>query len=92
MPARSRENPGKQYDHLWQLFLNLKRPHYDATRYSRDLSVAGPNEIGPADAGLIYVAAHQKATILSEDGELVRWARIRSVPAVSLQEIGFGGT
>jgi hypothetical protein len=38
------------------------------------------DEIGPTDAGLIYIAEVEKATIISEDGRLRPWAGVRSVP------------
>ncbi len=46
------------------------------------------HEIGPADAGLIYTAERNKATILTDDGMLAHWANVRSVPAVPLNQIG----
>lgn len=45
-------------------------------------------EIGPADAGLIYCAEHNKAAIVTDDGELAHWAGVRSVPAVLLGQLG----
>jgi predicted nucleic acid-binding protein len=45
-------------------------------------------ELGPADAGLIYVAAQQKATVITDDSKLKHWAGVRSVPAVLLSELG----
>jgi rRNA-processing protein FCF1 len=44
-------------------------------------------EIGPTDACLIYVAAEEKATIISEDGRLRYWADVREVPALTLDEL-----
>ena len=46
------------------------------------------HEIGPADAGLIYSAEHNKATIVTDDGKLTHWAAVRSVPAVLLSQLG----
>ena len=45
-------------------------------------------DIGPADAGLIYRAEHEKATIITDYGRLANWAAVRSVPAVLLKQIG----
>jgi len=45
-------------------------------------------ELGPADAGLLYTAEREKATLITDDGQLVHWAGVRSVPAVSLHQIG----
>jgi uncharacterized protein YacL len=45
-------------------------------------------EIGPTDAGLIYIAEVEKATIISEDGQLRPWAGVRSVPILNLDELG----
>jgi hypothetical protein len=98
--SRGSRNPMRSYprERVWQaaiVLLNfpveevscsVREIHADAN-YTKILVY-----LGPADAGLIYVAERQKATILSEDGSLGHWARSRSVPAMSLQEIGFGGT
>jgi hypothetical protein len=46
------------------------------------------SELGPADAGLLYTAERQKATIITDDGPLVHWAGVRSVPAIGLKQIG----
>jgi hypothetical protein len=45
-------------------------------------------EIGPTDAGLIFTAERQKATIITDDGPLARWAGVRSVPVILLPSIG----
>jgi rRNA-processing protein FCF1 len=45
-------------------------------------------EIGPSDAGLILTAEQQKATIVTDDGPLAYWARVRSIPAVLLSQLG----
>jgi|GEM_PF-2582128 len=45
-------------------------------------------ELGPTDAGLMYTAETEKATMLTEDGPLIGMARKRSVRAISLREIG----
>jgi len=45
-------------------------------------------ELGPADAGLIYTAESNKATIITDDGRLAHWAAVRSVPALGLNQIG----
>lgn len=44
--------------------------------------------LGPADAGLIYVAEQLDATVITDDGPLKHWAGVRSVPAVLLNELG----
>jgi hypothetical protein len=45
------------------------------------------DELGPSDAGLIFTAERQKATIITDDGQLVHWAAVRAVPAVFLNQI-----
>jgi rRNA-processing protein FCF1 len=45
-------------------------------------------EIGPTDAGLIYTAATEKATIITEDRRLRHWAGVREVPALTLTDLG----
>jgi rRNA-processing protein FCF1 len=45
-------------------------------------------EIGPTDAGLIFTAERQKATIITDDDELASWAGFRSVPVILLPSIG----
>jgi rRNA-processing protein FCF1 len=45
-------------------------------------------EIGPTDAGLIHTAEREKATIITDDGQLTHWAAARSVPGVLLNQIG----
>jgi uncharacterized protein YacL len=45
-------------------------------------------EIGPTDAGLIYTAATEKATIITEDRRLRHWADVRDVPALALDQLG----
>lgn len=44
-------------------------------------------ELGPADAGLIYTAEHQKVTIITDDGQLAHWAAVRLVPAILSNQI-----
>jgi rRNA-processing protein FCF1 len=44
-------------------------------------------EIGPTDAGLIYTAGTEKATIITEDRRLRQWAEVRSVPALALNQL-----
>ncbi len=44
-------------------------------------------DIGPTDAGLIYIAEVEKATIISQDGQLRHWATVRSVPVLTLNEL-----
>lgn len=45
-------------------------------------------DIGPTDTGLLYIAQKRKATILTEDGRLRNWARVRSIPVLALNQIG----
>jgi hypothetical protein len=45
-------------------------------------------ELGPIDAGLLYVAEDRKATILSEDGSLTHWAGTRGIRSLTLNQIG----
>jgi len=45
-------------------------------------------ELGPCDAGLVYTAEKQKATILTDDDPLIRWANVRSVRAIPLNQLG----
>ena len=44
-------------------------------------------DIGPTDAGLIFVAAREKVTLISDDENLLRWARVRRVPCFSLRHL-----
>jgi hypothetical protein len=44
-------------------------------------------DLGPTDAGLIYTAREEKATILSEDGQLRSWAHARSVETLTLNQL-----
>jgi rRNA-processing protein FCF1 len=46
-------------------------------------------DVGVTDAGLIYVAEREKATILSEDRDLSSWAHARSVPCFNLQSVDY---
>jgi rRNA-processing protein FCF1 len=43
--------------------------------------------VGPADAGLLHTAEVEKATLLTEDGQLSHFAHERSVPVLSLSRI-----
>lgn len=43
--------------------------------------------LGPTDAGLLHIAEIEKATLLTEDWELIRFAHERSVPVLSLKQI-----
>jgi hypothetical protein len=45
-------------------------------------------DVGPSDAGLIYTAEIEKATILSEDGRLRHWADVREVTTLTLTDLG----
>ncbi len=45
-------------------------------------------ELGPTDAGLLYVAEDRKATILSEDGSLTHGAGTRGIRSLTLNQIG----
>jgi hypothetical protein len=45
-------------------------------------------ELGPTDAGLIFTAEIEKATIISEDGRLRHWADVREVPALAFDQLG----
>jgi len=44
-------------------------------------------ELGPADAGLLYVAESIGATLISDDGPLLRWAYSHGVPAYPVSGI-----
>jgi hypothetical protein len=46
-------------------------------------------ELGPTDAGLIYTAEIEKATIISEDGRLRHSADVREVPALALNQLQY---
>ena len=46
-------------------------------------------DLGPTDAGLIYTAEIEKATIISEDGRLRHWADVREVPALALNQLQY---
>jgi hypothetical protein len=46
-------------------------------------------EIGPTDAGLIYTAEIEKATIISEDGRLRHWAEVREVPTLAVNQLQY---
>jgi hypothetical protein len=43
--------------------------------------------LGPTDAGLLWVAKSVKATLISDDGDLLPWAHHLNVPAYSVREI-----
>jgi hypothetical protein len=43
--------------------------------------------LGPTDAGLIYTAEVEKATILSEDGPLRNWAHVRRVETLAWNQL-----
>jgi hypothetical protein len=45
-------------------------------------------QIGPADAGLLYIAEQRKAVVLTEDGPLQHWASTRSISCLTLNQIG----
>jgi predicted nucleic acid-binding protein len=44
-------------------------------------------ELGPADAGLLYVAESIGATLISDDGPLLQWAYSHGVPAYPVSGI-----
>jgi len=46
------------------------------------------DELGPCDTGLIFTAEREKATIVTDDGPLERWARVRRVPVITFETIG----
>jgi rRNA-processing protein FCF1 len=45
-------------------------------------------EIGPTDTGLLYIAQQRKAVLLTEDGPLQHWASVRSIPWLTLNQLG----
>ena len=45
-------------------------------------------EIGPTDAGILFTAERKKATILTDDGQMLHWADVRRLRALPLHQIG----
>jgi rRNA-processing protein FCF1 len=70
-------NPGIEEDSVQVKELN------DLPEYQKILTV-----IGPADTGLLYVAEQRHAVLLTEDGPLQRWASVRSIPWLTLNQLG----
>jgi rRNA-processing protein FCF1 len=79
---------------FWKSALELLS-EFDIEEYScpiRDLRETQAYEgilsvVGPSDTGLLHTAEHQKATIVSDDFELRRYADQRAVPILALNEI-----
>jgi rRNA-processing protein FCF1 len=46
-------------------------------------------EIGPTDAGLIYTAPNEEATIITEDKRLRQFAYDRGVAVLTLEELQY---